>query len=184
MVRIGLIVAVVMLAGAGVAYAAGQISPGGPLGEVPTAPGTVPVQAAYRTQTALKSGELTQTQDQDRLRWCSDVNAEGHVFTPTHVISNTVHPVGQKLADKWVDVFEGPTYDDIMAWFCEGYGFGEIQLVLRIAETEGVDPEVIFAMHTDDDMSWGAIQQELGQIGTGEPRGIGKGVGKPAKGNK
>ena len=49
-----------------------------------------------------------------------------------------------------------------MGWFCQGFGFGEIDLAYSLSAEPGVDVDVadIFAMRADG-QGWGEIKQLL-----------------------
>jgi hypothetical protein len=51
-----------------------------------------------------------------------------------------------------------------MDWFCNGYGFGEIEHALQAAEQTGLTPEEILAMK-DELGGWGEVWRELGLKG-------------------
>jgi hypothetical protein len=68
------------------------------------------------------------------------------------------HPAGQALADRFEP--EGG-YDEIMGWFCNGFGFGEIQLAYSAAESLGITPAELFAMRLLG-LGWGEILQANG----------------------
>jgi hypothetical protein len=63
------------------------------------------------------------------------------------------HPTGESLALEY-----NAGYDVIMAYFCRGYGFGEIRLAYNIAYTVGVDVEAVFDQRSGG-MGWGEIMQ-------------------------
>jgi hypothetical protein len=69
------------------------------------------------------------------------------------------HPKGYKLSERY-----GVGYDEIMDWFCQGYGFGEIDLAYAIGEFAEVDVDEIFGQRADG-VGWGVIKQENGLIG-------------------
>jgi hypothetical protein len=50
--------------------------------------------------------------------------------------------------------------EDVMAWFCQGYGLGEITEAYRLSEASGKSVEEIFAMR-EQGMGWGNIKKEL-----------------------
>ncbi|MBN1313111.1 MAG: hypothetical protein JXB30_17000 [Anaerolineae bacterium] len=54
----------------------------------------------------------------------------------------------------------GVTVEDIMEWFCRGYGLGEIKEAYRLSEESGKSVEEIFAMR-EQGMGWGDIKKEL-----------------------
>jgi len=66
------------------------------------------------------------------------------------------HPTGEKLAGEF-----GVDYGEIMGWFCQGYGFGEIKLAYTIAGATGVYVEDIFTQRGNGN-GWGNIMKENG----------------------
>lgn len=80
------------------------------------------------------------------------------------------HPKGDKLVTKITDTYSMTvTYDEVMDWFCLGYGFGEIDMAYRLSVLSGVSVDEIFQMR-EDGMGWGQIKQELGYSGnSGKP---------------
>lgn len=64
-------------------------------------------------------------------------------------------PKGQTLASKY-----GVSYDTIMRWFCQGFGFGEIDLAYGLSRQSGVPVEQIFAMRQSG-LGWGEIKKQL-----------------------
>lgn len=64
-------------------------------------------------------------------------------------------PEGARLAQRW-----GVSYNEIMSWFCQGYGFGEIDLAYELAQQSGKPVSEIFAMRASG-MGWGNIKREL-----------------------
>jgi len=68
------------------------------------------------------------------------------------------------LANKY-----GVPYEEIMGWFCQHFGFGEIDLVYGWSEEYGVLPADLFAMKSSG-MGWGQVKQYLEDTyGTGKP---------------
>lgn len=95
---------------------------------------------------------------------------------PTQVTQCTgvnPHPVGMRLAQRF-----GVPYAEIMKWFCQGYGFGEIDLAYDLAHASGKPVEEIFAMRASG-MGWGEIRKALfpGVHGGGNGNGNGNGNG-------
>lgn len=80
------------------------------------------------------------------------------------------HPHGQDLAARYE-----VEYDEIMALFCDGYGFGEIEIAFNLADESELSVEEITEMRAEG-MGWGQIRKELGA----QP---GLGNGKPNPGN-
>lgn len=65
------------------------------------------------------------------------------------------HPTGTSLAEKY-----GVEYNEIMTWFCQGFGFGEIDLAYEISRAVPIPVEQVFAMKTGG-AGWGEIKQQL-----------------------
>ncbi|MEJ2706771.1 MAG: DUF5666 domain-containing protein [Anaerolineales bacterium] len=65
------------------------------------------------------------------------------------------HPTGMTLAERY-----GVPYEEIMGWFCQGFGFGEIDLAYSLSLQSGTPVEQIFQMKMDG-MGWGNIKKEL-----------------------
>jgi len=66
------------------------------------------------------------------------------------------HPHGLTLA-----VAIGVSYDEIMGWFCQGFGFGEIKLAYSLSDQSGKSVESIFAERAGG-KGWGILMKELG----------------------
>lgn len=65
------------------------------------------------------------------------------------------HPHAADLADRYeVD------YEEIMAWFCDGNGFGEIELAFNLADQAELSVEEVMDMR-EEGLGWGQIRQEL-----------------------
>ncbi|MBN1372209.1 MAG: FecR domain-containing protein [Anaerolineaceae bacterium] len=54
----------------------------------------------------------------------------------------------------------GVTPAEILYWFCQGYGFGEIDLAYELAQGAGVPVSTVFEM-VESGMGWGLIKQTL-----------------------
>ena len=65
------------------------------------------------------------------------------------------HPTGMKLAQRY-----GVPYEEIMGWFCQHYGFGEIDLAYGLAQQYGVPVEDIFALRASG-LGWGEIKKRV-----------------------
>lgn len=81
------------------------------------------------------------------------------------------HPTGMRLAQRY-----GVPYEEIMGWFCQGFGFGEIDHAYSLSLQTGVPVEEIFAMRTSG-LGWGEIKKLLGGSLNGPPSD------KPGNGN-
>lgn len=80
------------------------------------------------------------------------------------------HPHGMALADDY-----GVDYEAIMDWFCQGFGFGEIELAYLLSEEVGLTVDEVFALRAEG-MGWGNVRKELGAA-------PGLGNDKPGRGN-
>jgi hypothetical protein len=78
--------------------------------------------------------------------------------------SDRQQPEGLTLAARW-----GVPYEEIMSWFCQGFGFGEIDLAYELAAQSGKPVADVFAMKAGG-MGWGQIKQELSPKPNQEPR--------------
>lgn len=65
------------------------------------------------------------------------------------------HPTGTTLAGKY-----GVPYEEIMGWFCQGYGFGEIDLAYEISRAVPLPVDQVFSMRAGG-AGWGEIKQQL-----------------------
>jgi hypothetical protein len=73
------------------------------------------------------------------------------------------HPTGTKLADRYkVD------YEEIMEWFCQGFGFGEIDLAYGLSRQYNVPVEEIFALKSSG-LGWGQIKKMVPTMPTITP---------------
>lgn len=74
------------------------------------------------------------------------------------------HPEGVRLAARW-----GVSYAEIMSWFCQGYGFGEIDLAYELARSSGKPVTEIFAMRASG-MGWGNVKKGVEPVVTDSPK--------------
>lgn len=65
------------------------------------------------------------------------------------------HPVGLKLAEKYQ-----VSYEEIMGWFCQNYGFGEIDMAYEMSQQTGISVEELFAMKAGGS-GWGNIRKAV-----------------------
>jgi hypothetical protein len=70
----------------------------------------------------------------------------------------TPHPEAQRLADLYQ-----VSYNEIIAWFCDGIGFGEIDLAYSLSQQAGAPVADIFAMRRSG-LGWGDIMLRLGLL--------------------
>jgi len=75
------------------------------------------------------------------------------------VQSEVQHPAGARLATR----YEVP-YATVQAWFCEGFGWGQIKHALQTAKLKGVDASDLLQARLDG-QGWGQIWQGLNLVG-------------------
>jgi hypothetical protein len=79
--------------------------------------------------------------------------------------SEVQHPFGARLVERYaVD------YATLQAWFCNGYGWGQIMLALQTGQMVGGDPGTLLEARREG-KGWGLIWQELNLIGRPEDGG-------------
>lgn len=129
-------------------------------GEEPTATPT-PTQTATPTETPTATPTETPTVTP------TPTVTDTETITPTPEDTTTPvpgdgfctganpHPTGMTLAQRY-----GVPYEEIMYWFCQGFGFGEIDLAYSLSRQTGVPVEQIFQMKSSG-MGWGQIKQQL-----------------------
>jgi len=85
------------------------------------------------------------------------------------------HPVATNIAATY-----GVDYEEVIGYFCEGYGFGEIMLAYETGEFTG-ELAVELLDRKGKGHAWGLIWKELGLIGNEKDGGAapGHGRGKP-----
>lgn len=93
---------------------------------------------------------------------------------PVNCTGAEPHPEAVTLAGRY-----GVRADEIMGWFCQGFGFGEIDLAYSLSREVGIPAAEIFALRADG-MSWGEIKQLYGV----QPVNENKPTPKPANENK
>ncbi|MEA3438821.1 MAG: DUF5666 domain-containing protein [Chloroflexota bacterium] len=70
------------------------------------------------------------------------------------------HPTGKKLAQRY-----GVAYEELMNWFCQNFGFGEIDLAYTLSRATGIPTADIFALRRSG-MGWGEIKRYVYQMPT------------------
>lgn len=90
------------------------------------------------------------------------------------------HPTGMRLAAEF-----GVPYEEIMGWFCQNFGFGEIKQAYEMSRETGLPAADIFTMRRSG-MGWGNIKKLMDHpnpqmTGTPEP-GNGNNKDNPGKG--
>jgi uncharacterized membrane protein YgcG len=84
----------------------------------------------------------------------------------------------------------GVTTEEFMAWFCQGYGLGEIRNAYLMAAFSGMSIEEIMALRASG-LGWGQIKKQLGLKGggihkpcwAGNPNPLPEGCVKPGHGH-
>jgi hypothetical protein len=104
---------------------------------IPTTP-RVPTTTGVPTSTIIPTATSvpTSTQDPGQIGDCPGTQ---------------IHPTGRRLADKF-----GVPYAEIMSWFCEGFGFGEIETAYDLSKITGEPAATYFAWNRAG-MGWGDI---------------------------
>jgi hypothetical protein len=120
-----------------------------------TVVGAAPGVAAFEAREPLQENE----EDEGVNAFCVD--------------TDLVHPVGNRLATR----YEVP-YEQVMGWFCNGMGFGQIMLALHTARLTDAQPEYLLNRRAAGE-GWGDIWQEAGLIGRGRKVAAGELRGGP-----
>lgn len=94
----------------------------------------------------------------------------GMDYAETWCVGVDPHPVAERLADSYENVVD---YDQIMGWFCDGFGLGEIKLALETSEGTGVSPGELLT-ESREMGGWGLVWQKYGLVGRGEDDDTGK----------
>ena len=108
-----------------------------------------------RNVTVTPSPEVTTTEEPQETEEAPTVSETPEPGKETGCTGADPHPTGQKLAQRY-----GVSYEEIMGWFCEGFGFGEIDLAYSLSLKTGRPVSEIFAMKSSG-MGWGEIKKEL-----------------------
>jgi hypothetical protein len=78
---------------------------------------------------------------------------------PTMVTSRCDNKVSNPKAVKLAQVW-GVSTEEIMGWFCQGFGFGEIDLAYSLAHQANVPVASVFDLRKSG-LGWGQIKQML-----------------------
>jgi hypothetical protein len=90
-------------------------------------------------------------------------------------------PAALKLVQKFKASIPTITYDEVMEWFCKGFGFGEIDLAYDLSLKSGLPVADIFQMRIDG-LGWGVIKKQvMALMSTGTPVAPKNGKGKGPK---
>jgi len=116
----------------------------------------VEIEALNEDETepeATESPEATEAVDEVSGSKLNSANCNG----------GKVHPKAAKMAGG-----DQAKYDQIMDWFCnDHFGFGEIQIMLTLSETQGVSITTIYDMRLSG-LGWGQIKKQWPISPTGE----------------
>jgi len=119
-----------------------------------------PTMTATPTVTLIPTETVTVTTTSEP----SVTPAPSATITATVTVSATAvtnctganpQPKGLSLAQQY-----GVPYEEIMGWFCQGFGFGEIDLAYGLSRETGVPVSDIFEMRRSG-LGWGQIKQRL-----------------------
>ena len=141
-----------------------EVAAGSGRGRSLNAGGNRPAQSQQAANQSDDDGDNEEDDDEDTNQgiYCNG-GAENH------------HPAGDNLAEEH-DV----TYEEIMDWFCQGNGFGEIDLAYRISQLAGVSVTEVFDLRASG-LGWGQIFQQY-ELNGGDVHGHGgapEGAGPP-----
>jgi hypothetical protein len=104
--------------------------------------------------------------------------------TPVPTKANCNHP-DQPVAQRLATAFN-VSYNEIIGWFCQGFGFGEIARAYLLADATGVPAANYFAMRQSG-MGWGEIVKQTGvhpsDLAPGQVIRRGNGNGNDENGN-
>jgi hypothetical protein len=167
-------IVILSLAGVGLAGAADSAAPGDALYELDLQMETLQSQLIEPGQQARLQEQFAQerldeleslaadsgSQDLDQALGATaqDLDEKGKNPKESPHCNNTaaaLHPTGVKLAEEY-DV----AYDEIMGWYCLGFGFGEVKLAYSLGAEYGTPAADLFALRISG-KSWGEIKQEL-----------------------
>jgi hypothetical protein len=79
--------------------------------------------------------------------------------------SEVPHPFGQRLAERYE-----VEYTTLQAWFCDGFGWGQVMLALQTGKITGEDPGELLKSRRSG-LGWGDIWREKKLIGRPEHAG-------------
>jgi hypothetical protein len=78
---------------------------------------------------------------------------------PARCTDSDPHPTAVRLAERY-----GESPERVMAWFCDGYGFGDIMQALSMRMESGEDAGTLLALRAELG-GWSLVWKELGLIG-------------------
>jgi hypothetical protein len=128
--------------------------------KTPTATATLPPTATLTptaTETFTPSPSVTGTPS-------TETPIPTITYTPSVMPKNensscdnrtNIQPEGLRLSQRYQ-----VSYEEIMDWFCKGFGFGEIDLAYELSKASGIPVSEIFRMRSDG-MGWGNIKKAV-----------------------
>jgi hypothetical protein len=114
------------------------------------------------TGVLLPDGETLKAVDLKPVNEADDAGEEGEhesgddAAADESCVGVDPHPVAEKLADEF-----GEDLETIMVWFCDGFGFGEIMLALRIVDEVGGTTVEDLLARKEAGEGWGQIMRDL-----------------------
>jgi len=105
------------------------------------------------SDTGEDDGEIN---EEEGTEGDTDEDPEGESRDPQDCTGANPHPKAQDLAEEY-----NVPYEEIMGWFCGGFGFGEIKLGYSLSAQTEVAVTEIFAQRTGG-LGWGEIMKLYG----------------------
>lgn len=131
---------------------------------------TVEVEGTWNEDGSISASRVEKQQDEPTEG--EDDPSNGYFCRQ----SEDPHPFGNLLAERYET-----DYETLQAWFCDGFGWGQIMLALQTGKVTGEDPAALLESRRDGE-GWGQIWQRLKLIGRPEhagPPNDGNGDGRP-----
>ncbi len=75
----------------------------------------------------------------------------------TTCVGTSTHPVAAKIATEF-----GIAYETVIAWHCQGFGFGNIVIALRLAAELETDADTLLQQFAEGQGGWGVLMKEAG----------------------
>jgi hypothetical protein len=126
---------------------------GEPTNEETSTPTVTTTASLTGTQTVTVTTTVTPTATMTPGAFSSETDCTGANPNPT----------GQALAQQY-----GVAYSEVLRWYCQGFGYGEIDLAYSISKQTGTPVAKIFQMKSSG-IGWGDIQKQL-LPGQGKPK--------------
>jgi len=129
----------------------------------PTVTATVTVTPTA-TATPTATPTLTATEPVTPTATPTLTPTPGTQPTAANCTGANPQPKGKSLATQY-----GVPYQEIMGWFCQGYGFGEIDQAYGLSGQSGQPVTHIFELRKSG-LGWGEIKKQVGQGGGKPPK--------------